>query len=143
MTVADTSFLYSLYGDDTHSPKAIAWIRKQTQPITITALTEFELSNAFRFAAFRSLLPTRLVANYWQHFIEDREAGRIKVYQANLAKIILIATRLSEQHTSRRGHRSFDILHVAGALEIGAAGFLSFDRNQRKLAESEGLVSPI
>jgi hypothetical protein len=37
------------------------------------------------------------------------------------------------------GHRSFDVLHVATALHLGARDFLTFDANQRKLAAAEKL----
>jgi predicted nucleic acid-binding protein len=36
-----------------------------------------------------------------------------------------------------------DILHVATAIELGATHFLTFDANQKKLAEAEGLTVPI
>ena len=41
------------------------------------------------------------------------------------------------------GHRGFDILHVASALTMKATQFLTFDANQRELAEKEGLVVPL
>jgi hypothetical protein len=41
------------------------------------------------------------------------------------------------------GHRGFDILHVAGALKLKATHFLTFDGNQRTLAEEEGLIVPL
>jgi predicted nucleic acid-binding protein len=48
--------------------------------------------------------------------------------------------RLSARHTLEGRHRAFDILHVAAARVIGAATFLTFDGNQKRLAEAEGLV---
>ena len=36
-----------------------------------------------------------------------------------------------------------DILHVATAIELGAKAFLTFDANQKKLAEAEGLFVPV
>ena len=48
--------------------------------------------------------------------------------------------RLSAQHTIPGGHRSFDILHVAAALELGAKEFLTFDARQSALAEAENLT---
>jgi predicted nucleic acid-binding protein len=36
-----------------------------------------------------------------------------------------------------------DILHVATAIELGAKEFLTFDANQKKLAEAEGLLVPV
>jgi predicted nucleic acid-binding protein len=54
-----------------------------------------------------------------------------------------LATSHSELQTDSHGHRSRDILHVATALESGAKEFLTFDKNQKKLAEAEGLVVPL
>jgi predicted nucleic acid-binding protein len=52
------------------------------------------------------------------------------------------AERLSERYTEVHGYRSMDILHVATALEGGAKEFLTFDKNQGRLAEAEGLTVP-
>jgi len=41
------------------------------------------------------------------------------------------------------GHRGFDILHVAAALILEADEFLTFDANQKRLAELEGLKVPL
>jgi len=41
------------------------------------------------------------------------------------------------------GHRDFDVLHVATALHLGASEFLTFDANQKRLAQAEGLVVPL
>jgi len=35
------------------------------------------------------------------------------------------------------------MLHIATALHLGVREFLTFDGNQQKLAEAEGLVVPI
>jgi predicted nucleic acid-binding protein len=51
--------------------------------------------------------------------------------------------RLRHAHTLADGHRLADILHVATALHLGAMEFLTFDSNQKKLAEREGLVVPL
>lgn len=60
----------------------------------------------------------------------------------NLAAVIDDAKRISAAHTLSGGHRSFDILHVAAAARLGAQRFLTFDRNQKRLAEAEGLAVP-
>jgi predicted nucleic acid-binding protein len=46
------------------------------------------------------------------------------------------ARQLSWRTTSKLGTRTADLLHVAAALELGADYFYSFDKQQRKLAES-------
>ncbi|MFZ4765965.1 MAG: hypothetical protein ACOYMN_13525 [Roseimicrobium sp.] len=53
------------------------------------------------------------------------------------------AKRLSTLRTTTGGHRSFDILHVASALTLKATHFRTFDGNQKKLAEAEGLIVPL
>lgn len=58
-------------------------------------------------------------------------------------QIDLGAEALSGAHTLTVGHRLTDILHVATALHLGVGKFLTFNRNQKKLAEAEGLVVPI
>ena len=49
------------------------------------------------------------------------------------------AEALSAAHTISSGHRLADILHVATALHLGVAEFLTFDSNQKKLAQAEAL----
>lgn len=54
-----------------------------------------------------------------------------------------LAEELSGRHTEQRGHRRADILHVATAVHLGAAEFLTFDANQKLLAEAEGLAATV
>lgn len=73
----------------------------------------------------------------------DLVHGDVVTVPAPWPQIHLAAERLSELYTDGGGHRSMDILHVATALELGAREFLTFDENQKKLAEAEGLVVPV
>lgn len=50
---------------------------------------------------------------------------------------------ISRARTFTCGHRSFDLLHVATALERGAKDLLSFDDNQNTLATAEGFATPL
>jgi predicted nucleic acid-binding protein len=135
----DTSFLFALYGSDLHTAKAMAYVRKLTQPLTISLLNEFELENALRFAGWRKLFPAVQITRFLTAFEMDRKSGRLVVVPCNLAGVLTEARRLSSVYTLAAGHRSFDILHVATALKCDAGEFLSFDANQRKLARVEGL----
>ncbi len=139
---SDTSFLFSLYGNDTNSPRAVAWIVRCTKAIVLSPLTHFEFGNALRFAEFRGVLKPGAAARYWALFEAAVGQGRLIVENCNLADVLDEAKRLSAIHTVSAGHRGFDILHVAAALKLGAADFLTFDANQKKLAESEGLHVP-
>jgi predicted nucleic acid-binding protein len=117
----------------------MAYVRKLTQPLTISVLNEFELENALRFAGWRKLFLAAQIVRFLAAFETDRKSGRLVVVPCNLAAVLNKAKRLSSAHTLTGGHRSFDLLHVAAALECGAGEFLSFDANQRKLAQAEGL----
>jgi predicted nucleic acid-binding protein len=143
VTCVDTSFLYSLYGNDVNTSRAVDWVKSRRRALTLTPLNEYELANALRFAEFRGLLGSGESSRLWAHFEADRSAGRIQVRVCNLAGIVDEAKRLSATHTLLQGHRGFDILHVAAALQLQAAEFLTFDANQRRLANAEELVVPL
>ena len=57
--------------------------------------------------------------------------------------VLVAGERISKSRTFHCGHRSFEILHVATALELGAKQFLTFDGNQITLATNEGLCVPL
>jgi len=143
VTCADTSFLFSLYGNDAHTARALAWIKSQRTALLITSLNEYELGNALRFAEFRKGISLGEAALFWAEFEADRASGRLQIQICNLADVVHEAKRLSATHTLTGGHRGFDILHVASALIVKAHRFLTFDENQKKLAEAEGLVVPL
>ncbi len=46
---------------------------------------------------------------------------------------------LAKQYATRLGMATFDMLHVASALELGAERFWTFDERQAKLARAVGL----
>ena len=139
---ADTSALFSLYANDAHSSRLVTWLTSQRRPLVVTALNEFELSNALRFAEWRGAIPTGQAAAFWADFQYDQAAGRVVRHACNLAAVLDEALRLSAAYTVACGHRSFDIMHVAAGLVIEAQHFLTFDQNQRRLAEAEGLAVP-
>jgi predicted nucleic acid-binding protein len=132
--VADTSFLFSLFGGDPHTVAAQGWARQTRQPIAITALNRYEFANAIRFAAFRKVLSPRDASTSLAAFDADVKHGILQLTPCDFAAVVKEAERLSESRTMTGGHRSFDILHVATARVLKATTFLTFDHNQRKLA---------
>ncbi len=140
---ADTSFLFSLYGNDANTPRALHWTKARRTPISLSILNEYELGNALRFAEFRKITTVGEASLFWAQYEADRASGRLVVQICNLADLVDEAKRLSATHTLTGGHRGFDILHVAGALILGAGQFLTFDANQKKLGEAEGLHVPL
>ena len=138
----DTSFLFSLYARDAFTSNALALVGRMGQPLTLSLLNEFEFLNAVRFSAFRGLMTTAQANLVLTDFEADAASGKLVREVCNLADAVKEAKRLSALHTIMGGHRAFDILHVATALQLNASEFLTFDRNQKKLAQAEGLRTP-
>lgn len=141
VNIADTSFLFSLYGNDARTASAKAWVRRKGQPVTITALSRYELGNAMRFAAFRKVISPTNVLSSLAAFETDLQAGYLQLAPCDFSAIVEEAHRLSDRYTLIGGHRSFDVLHVATARVVKATALLSFDANQRKLAGAVGLTA--
>ena len=70
----------------------------------------------------------------------DLRTEVLKVSSVDWAVVHQLAEELSVKHTESGGHRLADILHVAMALHLGKTEFLTFDSNQRRLAEATGLT---
>ena len=139
---ADTSFLFAVYGNDAHTPVALNWLRETGQRVCISELADFELCNALRFAQFAGQMASGDAARFLAQYESDRAAGRLRLEICNLADIVREAKRLSGMYTAEKGHRAFDILHVATAISRRAERFLTFDANQKKLAETEAIHVP-
>lgn len=143
MICADTSFLFSLYGADGHTPKARAWMAKQKKPLAIHPLNDAELVNAIHLSVFRKVQPASdgdAILQAWQ---ADTAARRLVMHTLPLADMAAESVRLANKHTRAHGYRIFDMMHVACALLLGADTLLSFDADQRTLAKAEGLkVAP-
>jgi len=139
---ADTTFLFAVYGNDAHTPVALNWLRETGQRVRLSELADFELCNALRFAQFAGRLASGDAAGFLAQYESGRAAGRLRLEICNLADIVREAKRLSGMYTAEKGHHAFDILHVATALSRRAERFLTFDANQKKLADAEGIGVP-
>lgn len=144
----DTSFLCSLYRQQVHSPRAIACMGTlDALPVSTVLLLEFRqsvrlqtwLHGKDRKRGFSKLEGAGML----QHLQGDLAGGLLKIVPVDWADVHQVAGSLSAKHTESGGHRLTDVLQVATALHLGAREFLTFDTNQRKLAEAEGLVVPL
>jgi predicted nucleic acid-binding protein len=145
----DTSFLCSLYRKQHTSPRAVAYQKMLAEPLPVSTFLLLEFRQSVRFQA-RLFEKDRS-----KGFSKTEGAAMLRALQSDLAGGILemvapdwadvhrIAEELSAKHTEAGGHRLADILHVATAVHLGAAQFLTFDTNQEKLAEAEGMVVPL
>jgi predicted nucleic acid-binding protein len=132
---SDTSFLVSLYTPDANSvPARSALI--EGRGLLITPFGEFEFANAIELRVFRKEI-TRSQAN--ASLGKFRSNSSIFVFRPIPQLTFERAMQLSREHTPELGVRGMDVLHVAIALELGAAVFFTFDRGQRRLARAAGL----
>lgn len=145
----DTSFLIALYRRQVNSPEAAAHLQAMPEALHVSSLLLFEFRQSIRLQNFLHRKNSRLGFDRatgqraLAHMQSDIASGVIVLTAADWNDVIQIAERVSIQHTPPEGYRSFDILHVATALHLGAREFLTFDLNQKKLARSEGMKVPL
>jgi len=139
----DTSFLFNLYAPQVHTARAAAHFAAMTEPLQLTSLNRFELVNAIQLALFRKTI----LAGHTQAALaaaeDDLATGASVLVPCDWGAVHGRALRIAMQHTAKGGHRGFDVLHVATALELGAKGFLTFDAQQGTLAKEMGLKLPL
>jgi predicted nucleic acid-binding protein len=137
---ADTSFLVSYYGQDAHSAAALAALSAGQVPLPFTAPHRLELRNALELAVQRGHLTGGGVRLVWAVVLGDVRRKRLLRPAVDWQSAWRRAAQLSARHTQRLATRSFDILHVAVAQNLGTREFFSFDHRQRQLAAVEGMV---
>ena len=138
MIYFDTSLIVSLYCMDVNSAAAERLMQTAKGRFLITSLVELEAVNAFGLKEFRKEITSRQAVAALHNF--DKAVG-VGVFQllALPASAFERARQLSRQFTALLGTRTADLLHVAAAMELGAATLFTFDLQQRKMAEAAGL----
>lgn len=149
MVYPDTSFLCSVYRQQAHTPMAVAYREKMTDPLPFTKLLEFEFYQATRLQVWLNSMDQN-------KGFSQREADQMLLdWETDVARglnvavpsdsdlVLSMARDISNRHTSKGGHRTLDVLHVATAIHLGADTFLTFDKRQEALAEIIGLKIPV
>lgn len=144
MTYADASFLVSLYLRDANSAAAAAFVKRQRQPLALTALQRHELRNALRLAVFRtkthSVPVTEADARTALAQIDaDLTSGNLVESALQWSEAMSAAERIGGAHTMTLGVRGMDLLNVAAAVATKSRVFLTFDVRQRAVAQAAGL----
>lgn len=145
----DTSFLCALYRTQVNSPRADQFMAGLSGALDVSGLLLLEFRQSVRLQIWLHLndrskgFAQREGQQMLNDFQIDLNAGLLTTIPVDWPAVHLRAEALSSAHTLTAGHRMADILHVATALHLGADGFLTFDANQMKLAEAEGLVVPV
>jgi predicted nucleic acid-binding protein len=142
----DMSFLCALYRLQSNSDKADLAMDRLGRPLGVSSLLLLEFRQSVRFQAHLHLHDRNKGFSQieGQQMLRDLQvdlnAGLLMPLPVDWAAVHQRAEALSNAHTLASGHRFADILHVATALHLGVREFLTFDDNQRKLAEAEGLM---
>ena len=145
----DTSFLCALYRTQVNSSRALAYRNSMIESLHVTRLLLWEFRQSVRFQAFRHGknhnvgYPLHEAEKMLSDLTDDIRDELVVLLECNFTDILVTGERISKARTFAGGHRSFDILHVATAIELGAKEFLSFDANQIQLAGAEGLATPL
>jgi predicted nucleic acid-binding protein len=135
----DTSYLFSVYGNDSHTPLAINSFKTLSVPILITEFNQFELCNAICGTVFRKVYTEKAGEEFWHGFLIDLNLGQLQKVAVDQTQVLQKGIYLSQSQTLVGGHRAFDVLHIAAALHLKATHFFTFDQQQMRLAKAVGL----
>ena len=108
------------------------------QKFLISTLVELETVNAFGLKEFRKEITSRQAEASLQKSEKAVSSGIYHLHSLPESAFER-ASQLSRKLTAMLGTRTADLLHVAAALELGAASLFTFDLQQRKMAEAVGL----
>ena len=143
MIYADSNFIVSLYVVRGHSPAAFTALRSlpvDQRAVPFTWLHQIEVINAFHRTAFLTNKDANNALAATAILESDLAAHRrVDWVPTPLARVQTLARQLTERHTARQGYRTYDVLHVASALALGAHSFWTFDTDADSLAKAEGL----
>ncbi len=139
IVATDTSFLLSLLGTDGNTGAAQKLMESLSCALTMTAFNDLELLNASAMAEFQGFKEKGFAVLIESALETEGQAGRFLHPPFSLAKTTARAIALTRRHKLSQGHRTYDVLLVAAALELRATLFLTFDKRQAALARAEGL----
>lgn len=149
MTYGDSSFVLRLLSNEAGSEHSVAVFRRLGRPnLAFCPLHEIEVRNGLRMKAFMVMRSRSAVRkkelirelSAWEARLERfLERGVLVAVQVAWGEVVASALRLSREQTTRLGTRSYDILHLATAMELHCRDFVTCDLRQAKLARTAGL----
>ena len=136
---ADSSALGLLYLHQPRSREMARWRGRLGGSLPVTHFGRTEIVNAIGLAVHRAGVTEEQAIWLWDRLDADFVDGHLEQVHILWRAALGRAAALSRRHTPRLGTRSFDVLHVACALELKRPYFLTFDERQQKLAKAIGL----
>jgi len=142
-TYADTSFLTALYLNDNLTHTAGVYMARNPRPLLLTDIQEAELRNAFRLRVAQKRSSSEEVFRALLHFDRDIDDVIYENAVPDWPRTFREFEQISRKYTEQGGHRFADVLHVATALTLESNIFLTFDQRQARLAQAEGMKTPL
>ena len=136
---ADTSFVFSLYGQDANTALAADLAGQLGCPFLFTPLHRHELRNAVRLSIFRGDIDEAQAGRMLADIETDVTSGVLRGAVVRWDEVFKRGEMLSAEHTAAIGAGALDVLHVASALSLEIERFLTFDHRQVELAAKAGL----
>ena len=139
VTYADTSILVSVYAFEDTAEEARKLLGGLLHPVPLNHFLWLEMRNAIRRKG-----PTGKATNAQMRGMLDElersvAEGALEHREIDFRLVFDRAEELSARFTEKLNSRACDLLHVAIAIETGCRTFLTFDKDQAKLAKAAGL----
>lgn len=139
MIYAESSVLASLVLRDSNSGRATELIASISVPLLFNRLLKLEVCNAIRLNVMAEAIDEVTATKCERKVEELQQQGAWLMVEPDWERVFQRSLGFSRAHTAAFRTRSFDIVHVAAAVELGATEFWSFDKRQRVLALEVGL----
>lgn len=145
----DTSFLCALYRFQDTSERAFSFMETFKGEVIVSSQVLWEFRQSARFQVFRYQkdktkgFSKTEAGRMMEALAANVKAGSLILQTVEWPDVHSIAETLSATHTMKGGHRPMDIIHISTAKHLALKYFLTFDANQKKLAETEGLGVPL
>jgi hypothetical protein len=128
-----------LYYPEEKTARLVAHLRRRPLPLVFTWLQEVEFTNGLQLKLFRKEATAAAVAATLDTMRLDGDTGVLHRAQPSWPTVFATTLRLSTAHSRILGARTLDLVHIAAALTLQAAEFVTGDDRQAKVATGEGL----
>lgn len=143
MRFCDSSVVLSWLVEDSHSPRADAWLAESGPVLCISSLVALEVRNRLRNLALHGDLPEDAAREAQESLSLLITRGPLRcVHLRDTKPLAAESLRLITHFSPGVPHGTLDVLHVASARLLKSAAFLTFDANQRSLALAAGMEAP-
>lgn len=135
----DTGVLLKLYTEENGSDRVRDFVVRLGESIVFTPLHRAECVSALRLKVFRGECLQSQASAAIAFLDQDCASGVLRGTAVDWEEAWVRTAILSSKHASSIGCRTLDGLHVACALQLGAAEFVTGDKRQASLAGKVGL----